>query len=275
MRTHIDWLTFTLPMWFSTRADDTYEGSVEFAFVSTFSADTLKTAFGGAWERQERSRAPYTNSWRMPSAGITLFASQSLNHACIEISGQGCERLIQIGEMENVMRATVARITRIDIATDIETSVTPEEFVEKKSHKRMRSDGFQRSETGETFYVGSQKSDRYARVYRYREPHPRAHLLRIEHVFRKEYAKATAKACLESGVNAVAVAAGEAFGWAHEAWNIDAIEHADISIISPNREAGSTINWLITACAPAFKRLVDNGDIRNADEFIARYFLSS
>lgn len=272
MRSHVDWLTFTLPMWFSTRADATYEESVEYAFVSTFDASTLAKAFGGKWERQERSRAPYTNAWTMPDAGITLFASQSLNHSCVEISGSGCERLITLGVMESVVGSIVERLTRVDIATDIETEVTPTEFVSDISHKRMRSHGTQISSTGETVYIGSQKSDRYARVYRYAKPHPRGHLLRCETVFRKAYAKACGRRLLDSGIGSVARASGEAFGFSHVVWRPDAVQEADISIVSPSRTAGNTVHWLITAAAPAFKRLVASGDIRDADEFIRKYF---
>lgn len=275
MRTHVDWLTFTLPMWFSTREDASYSESIEYAFVSTFTSLTLSIAFGGTWEVQERSRAPYTQAWTMPDAGITLFASQSLNHACVEISGSGCERLIALGQMESVMRSTVERITRIDIASDIETSVRPNEFVAEISHKRMRASGYQISATGETSYVGSQKSDRYARIYRYTDPHPRSHLLRIEHVFRKEYAKSTVRALLDCDLGSLAEAAGKAFGWAHEVWQPKAMQHVDISITSPSRVAGNTVHWLITACAPAFKRLVDSGDIRDPEKFIREYFLST
>jgi len=273
MRSHVDWLTFTLPMWFSTRTDDTYSGAIEFAFVSTFEAATLAKAFGGSWERQERSRAPYTNAWTMPDAGITLFASQSLNHCCVEISGSGCERLIALGEMENVMRSTVERITRIDIATDIETDVTPMQFTAELEHKRMRSHGTQISSTGETVYIGSQKSDRYARVYRYAKPHPRAHLLRVEAVFRKQNAKTVVGRLLDTGINAVAKAAGDAFGFNHVVWRPYDGQDADISIVSPSRTAGNTVHWLITAAAPAFKRLVESGDIRDAEAFIREYFL--
>jgi len=275
MRAHVDWLTFTLPMWFSTREDSSYEESIEYAFVSTFDAKTLSGVFGGEWELQERSRAPYTNAWAMEDCGITRVASQSLNHACVEISGKGCERVIREGMMEDVMRSVEARITRVDIAVDIETDTTPTEFVQEKNHKRMRAHGTQISSTGETCYVGSQASDRYCRVYRFNPPHPRAHLLRVEYVFRKDYAKAICRGLLDGGIMAVTKSSGEAFGFTHVAWEMDAGKSVDISIISPSRSAGSTVHWLITSCAPAFRRLVESGDIRDPDEFIRRYFYST
>lgn len=274
MRVHIDWLTFTLPMWYATREDATYEEAIEFAFVSTFTNEILAKAFGGQWERQERSRAPYTNAWSMKEAGVTLFASQSLNHCCIEISGSGCEKLIAADVMKAVIERVTERVTRIDVACDIETDVMPVDFVKQLAHERMRASGQQESSTGQTCYCGSQKSDRYARVYRYYAPHPRAHLLRIEHVFKKGYAKSVANAYLGADENAIANASGLAFGWAHPVWAPDSAQHADISIVSPDRNTGNTVHWLITSAAPAFRRLVASGKIRDAEAFLNEYFLS-
>jgi len=281
MRTHIDWLTFTMtPRYLSNYPDgvtisEQYADAIERAWVATFKRETLGKAFGGTWEKQERSRAPYTDAWVLKECGITLFASISLNHCCVEISGTGCERLIGLGLMQSVLNAVHERVTRIDIASDIDTETRPKEFVEQVNHERMRASGYQNSDSGETCYVGSQKSDRYARVYRYNSPHPRAHLLRVEHVFRREYAKVVAQQCLSNDVSAVAGAAGMAFGWAHEDWQPTVSDSADISIVSARREDGKTLFWLVNSVAPAFKRLCETGGITDPEEFLKRYFLSA
>lgn len=251
---------------------EVYADGIQGAFETTFSASTMATAFGGIWVERERSRAPYTDAWELADAGITLFASQTLSHCCVEISGSGCERLINMGAINAVLLAIHDRCTRIDIATDIKTEITPMEFVSNVSHERMRASGNQKSETGETCYVGSQKSDRFSRIYRYSAPHPRSNLLRVETVFRRENAKAVARACIDSDMGSIAREAGKAFGWAHPVWKPDMAQHADISIISPNRKGGQTIHWLISACAPAFKRLVKDGVIRDPEAFIRQYF---
>lgn len=229
--------------------------------------------FAGAWERQERSRAPYTDAWKLRDGEITLFASPSLTHACVEISGQGCERLISSGLMTDIVTACRERITRIDIACDIETTVKPLEFVGELSHERMRTSGFVQSDTGETCYVGSQKSERYARVYRYNAPHPRSHLLRVEHVFRKDYAKKVAKALVDNGIESVAVSSGMAFGWAHPVWDPADIDAPDISITHERGNSGNTVYWLVNSVAPAFRRLCATGAIVDADLFLRTYFL--
>lgn len=273
MRSHIDWVTFTMGMRYEDETSDAYSNAVENAFVGTFGRLLVQRAFGGSWEKKERSRAPYMDAWQIGSGFISLFASPTLSHCCVEISGQGCERLIEQNLLGEILAIISERVTRIDIACDIETSIKPTKFVEMVDHKRMRASGFQKSESGETCYVGSQKSDRYARVYRYFEPHPRAHLLRVEHVFRREGAKVVAQACIDAGIDSVAEAAGRAFGWSHPAWDTKATQAVDISVVAAERHAGKTIFWLVHSVAPAIQRLIADGTIRDPEKFIRDYFL--
>jgi len=272
MRTHIDWLTFTMTMRYSDDGVLAYATAIENAFSDLFSVATRSKAFGYQWEVLERSRAPYTDAWAILDGGVTLFASPTLTHCCVEISGQGCERMIERDVLNEVLTAVADRVTRIDIACDIETTVRPSEFVSQMKHERMRASGFQTSDTGETYYCGSQKSDRYARVYRYFAPHPREHLLRIEHVFRREYAKKTAHACVDYGTGDVAQAAGEAFGWSHSIWQPSMDQSVDLSIVQAERKMGKTVFWLVKSVAPAFKRLVREGVITDPEQFFEKYF---
>jgi len=253
--------------------DNTYANMLKNAFLDMFGQDIVSAAFGGKWEKNERSRAPYTDAWKIDEEGITLFASPTLTHCCVEVSGMGCERLIERGILDVVLARCSERITRIDIASDIETDVMPLEFVGQVNKKRMRASGYQKSESGETCYVGSQKSERYARVYRYNKPHPRAHLLRVECVFRKDYAKAVARACLVFDYAAIASASGEAFGWAHPVWEVVQNTVVDISLPSVGRNEQNTVYWLVHSVAPAFKKLCESGAITTPEEFLARYFL--
>jgi len=280
MRTHIDWLTFTMAPRYGTydnegmSVGEDYAAAIEAAWTATFDVETLASAFGGEWEKLEKSRAPYTDAWALVEAGVTLFAGIHLNHCCVEISGKGCEKLIEKNLLEKCLLAAAARITRIDIACDIETAIHPSEFVGQVSHKRMRSSGSQKSASGETEYVGSRTSDRFARVYRYNPPHPRSHLLRIEHVFHKAYAKKVASEIIHAGVESVAAAAGVAFGWQHSVWTPGADDSADLSIAYVERSMGGTVFWLVNSVAPAFKRLCDNGTIDNPEAFLKQFFLS-
>jgi len=278
MRTHIDWLTFTMrPVYRSsypegTTSDEVYADGIRGAYETTFDIETVVMVFGGTWAKAERSRAPYTDAWTLVNAGITLFASQTLSHCCVEISGSGCERVIKLGYMERVLHAVHDRCTRIDIACDIETECSPVDFVAEVSHERMRANGTQISETGVTCYVGSQKSDRYARVYRYNAPHPRSHLLRVEHVFRKDYAKAVAKRAINCEMDALASACARAFGWKHTVWGKIDDDVESISVVSGERSAGKTVFWLVHSVAPAFRKACENGTITNPNAFIKEFF---
>lgn len=277
MRTHIDWLTFTLsPVWISEIPPEGFENAYLNAlmdgFISVFTAETVGKAFAGAWEKQQRSRAPYTDSWKLGAKSITVFASAALKHFTVEISGHGCEILIADGELLNVLEAIHERITRLDIACDIETGVKPSEFVKTLNHARMRSSGSQISETGETQYVGSQKSERYARVYRYNPPHPRSHLLRVEHVFRKEYARMVAKFIVENGVDHAAFPSGKAFGWQHEIWQPSDYTGVGFTANGASKKGNATLFWLINSAAPAFKRLCQEGIVGDPVQFLNTYF---
>jgi len=274
MRTHIDWLTFTMGMAYADETTSAYANAIAYGFEDMFGADLRAQAFGGDWDKQERSRAPYTDAWVVKGGGITLFASPNLTHCCIEISGQGCERLIAAELLQKVLAACHERVTRIDIASDIETQISPDEFVEKVDHERMRSSGSQHSDTGDTCYVGSQKSERYARVYRYNAPHPRAHLLRVEHVFRKDYAKKVAAQLIDSEIEQVAKSAGNAFGWCHPVWAVGDVDSIDISVVKERSGTGGAVFWLVHSVAPAFKKLVQKGAIEDPEAFLKQYFLS-
>lgn len=272
MRTHIDWLTFTLTLRYEGEGVEAYAHALRNGIVDTFGGVCADRVFAGDWQAKERSRAPYQHAYTLEEAGISIFASPTLTHFCVEVSGQGCERLIELGAMNEVLTAIHERCTRIDIACDIETEVRPTEFIAQMRHERMRSSGYQKSNTGETCYVGSQKSDRYARVYRYNAPHPRAHLLRVEHVFRRENAKAVAFQCRDMDMEQIAAAAGKAFGWDHNVWDAFSDFVPDISPVKERGRSGATIYWLVNSAAPAFKKLVQTGAIANPEVFLQTYF---
>jgi len=273
MRTHVDWVTFTMSMVYVDERQEAYADAIRYGFEDMFGLQLLADAFGGQWEKNERSRAPYTDAWKLSGGEITLFASPNLTHCCVEISGKGCETLISKDLLYKVLQSAHSRVTRLDVACDIETQTAPSEFVKQVNHERMRTSGQVISDTGETCYVGSQKSERYARVYRYNAPHPRAHLLRVEHVFRKDYAKKVAQAILTSDITQVAKSSGDAFGWCHKDWQVGDVDGVDLSVVKERGSTGGTVFWLVHSVAPAFKRLVQEGVITNPEEFFKTFFV--
>lgn len=274
MRNHIDWLTFTMPMVYGLDTPDAYAKAIASGFLDMFGEEIRANVFGGEWRRLERGRAPYSDAWQLADKGLSLFASPTLSHCCVEISGAGCELLIKETNMDMVLQHCRERITRIDIASDITCDVHPIDFVGNTTHERMRTSGHYISETGETCYVGSQKSERFARVYRYNSPHPRSELLRVEHVFRRDAAKAVANAYVASGVDAVALSAGVAFGWSSPVWDAQGDAPPNISVVTATHKGNNTVFWLVDTVAPCFQRLVRDGVIKDAEGFIRRYFLN-
>ena len=280
MRSHIDWITFTMtPIYKSAYVDMSpdamFQNALVDAFIFTFGESLTSRAFGGIWTETSKGRAPYTQGWKLSDGDITLFGSPELNHYYVEISGKGCEKLIALGLLDDVLLGCKSRVTRIDLAVDMQTEITPTEFVAGATGKRTKSNGYQISASGETCYVGSQKSERYARVYRYNKPHPRAHLLRAEHVFRREIAREVAHAIASGGLLPAVRKCGDLWGWSNDCWDIAAGESADLRVAVAQRDSGKTVFWLVSSVAPAFKKLLRNGTIVDGEEFLRRYFFLS
>lgn len=274
MRIHVDWLTFTCVKNTYTGIDgEVYGTTIEDALLMQLGEAFVRKAMNGVWVRQERARAPYRDAWTLENSSILVMASPKLNHLCVEVSGEGCERIIALDMMRELLELTKERVTRVDIACDIETETKPQDFVKERTHVRMQAGGEQHSRSGETVYVGSKSSERYVRCYRYNEPHPRSHLLRVEHVFRRDYAKKTVLALCELGESATAKACGNAFGWSHADWKVSSENEADISIVSPERKMGKTVFWMVNTVGSSFKKLVREGVIRDPKAFLEAYFL--
>lgn len=214
--------------------------------------------FAGSWEAR-KGRAPYSTSFANKDAGITVFVNSALPHALIEISGQGCAYLRDtLGTDADVLNAVQSRLTRLDIACDIATQTEPIEFAEMRDTKRFKAHSYVHSEAGSTFYVGSKTSDRYARVYRYKHPHPRHNLLRVEYVIKAENAKLTARAVLQAGLFAVVSKLGSDYGWKHGDWKITD-NAAELKVYRPERKEGKTVYWLSDTVAPLLVRLHKDG----------------
>jgi len=137
------------------------------------------------------------------------------SHVFVECSGQACDFLRASMVFAHVVKATYQRASRIDAAIDICTQTTPADFLACGYAERFsESTGDIRTKTGTTYYVGSRKSDRCARVYRYADPHPRQHLLRVETEFKGRAARALAVLLAEKGEMDAVRSAHRVFEWA-------------------------------------------------------------
>lgn len=270
----VDWLSFTLP--FSPAGEGATLERHEQAVYNSLARGLSKwwanvITVGGAF--MMRGRAPYTMGWQNKSIGVTVWAAEATAHMTVEFSGQGLDWLRKEEDLVPLLNLVAGRLTRIDIAVDIECSVSPKQFADNREPGRFKSAAEMSSASGQTCYVGSMKSERYARVYRYAKPHPRAHLLRVEHVFRREQAQAVGHALLHFGLDNVAQSAIVVFGWRHPVTPLAGAPASLISAPRPEREGGKTLFWLLTQVAPAFQRLVTDGTISDPETFLRDYFL--
>lgn len=201
-------------------------------------------------------RAPYNASFTILPGGRFFYSDKiAVRTATLELEGKPCQRLWADGHFADVVQHLQdygKRFTRFDVAVDIETDTTPAAFAAVRS-SRFETLGAFDSATGQTRYVGSQASSRFARVYRYNEPHERAHLLRIEMVFKKPDADQAVIDFLTMGPAAFAAAAGNIYQWGHEDWDMTSTER--IKSWRPEKGRASTLRWLRTQVIPALDDL--------------------
>ena len=269
MKTIIDWLSFTVHIgehedndWFYSQIDKTCQ-----AFLGK-TWDKITDNLGD-WQIRS-GRAPYSTSYDT-MMGIKIYFGKP-EHVLIECSGTGCAWLNEIGALNDTQRRIEKAVTRVDVAVDMVSTATPTQFTEQRQGKRFRATSTIKSSSGETIYLGSRKSEKYARVYRYAEPHPRANLLRAEHVFRKDAAKRLLHDLNNSTLQDITASIGEMYGWLHADWQPDG-EPIELSTYRAERPEGKTIAWLISQCGPAFRKCVDSGAIENPEGFLREYFL--
>lgn len=216
-------------------------------------------------------RRPYGRAIRFHGLGLTIAFGKQKN--CLyEFSGVGCKWLMSQGLMSGLMLDIADRATRIDFAADLKGDNPPADIVARVGNKRIKTTGHVASGTGETHYLGSRKSERYARVYRYHEPHPRAGVTRVEAVLRGPLAVA---ACKRVAGRGQAAAVQAAIGY----YDIEGMEQMSddqeiITAPSKQRTSQGTVTWLIRQAAPAFRRLVDEGVIDDPEQFFREWFLA-
>lgn len=221
----------------------------------------------------ETGRRPYSICFRHPNNGVSIYAHNRLSHASIEITGRGCDMLIEKNLILPVLYATKTRLTRLDLACDMLTDTVPLDFVTQRKEGRFKSHAEQVSGDGSTCYVGAKTSDRFAKVYRYNPPHERAHLLRCEYTVRAENAKLLAEQILQTGQNSCAKALGVIFGWQHKDWHVEDATDVELKAYRPDRKQGKTLFWLADTIAPLMVRLHKEGVI-DAEQWFAENVMS-
>lgn len=207
-----------------------------------------------------------------------LWANNGLDYALYEVTGKGCEFLQYHDGFVDVFQQTHDRCTRIDLCVDFETGVTNmvDDFISAGYSDRFKSISSVKSSAGQTFYIGSRKSERMCRVYQYNEPHPRSNNLRIEFELKDKRAKQVA-GLLADGVDLrdVIISTGNAYSFEHIFWKsfCDGSIGESLPPIKGKQSSNATLAWLLRQCVPAFKRLVKEGIITEPVQFLVDNFL--
>jgi len=256
---HVDWLTIV-----GRRNAEPDDYSVNSAYLTASEwlearSASFMEAFGSPLDYQiVKPRAPYSYARRSVDCTRTLYVHPLSAHFTFEASGQHCGRIQHLIPM--LLRDFAPFLSRLDIAVDMETSVKPLEFDSQTNPKRVNTRSRLTSSTGETVYVGSRSSERFARIYRYNPPHPRAHLLRVEFQLKGDYAKGAGEAVADGvALNGLAAELGANFGFEHPVWKPDA---APVKLKVPSHaQSGNTVRWLTTQIAPLLRRLEREGKL--------------
>jgi DNA relaxase NicK len=208
--------------------------------------------------RPYRTGVFFDNGWRVFWGGHT--------NILVEITGRGCAAINPLTYLANLLqlqhdRLRLLRITRLDIAEDYQTDLSPFDAVTQWGiNDRIKTRNVHNSQSGQTFYVGSRRSDRFVRVYRYNEPHPRADSLRVEFQFNKT----VAGKIVDKLVSREAYT-DDIFRGAAQATFKNYPSRADLPAASVTRthergKAGSVV-WVHRQVIPALKNLIASGEI--------------
>jgi tellurite resistance protein len=263
----VDYLSFTVP--FDTLKPELSHllGGLAEQAVSDFLGVYIHAILDNQPFTVLRGRAPYAASWGRADGGVRIFGAPQISHVLVEITGAGCKTLREHGQLEEILSLVSGRVSRIDMAVDIETATPVAEFASLRAIERFKSISDIRSETGDTYYVGSWKSDRFARVYRFAPPHPRSDKLRVEHVYRRDAAKAFAKVLLAGGYPAAVAGAGMVYGWSHPSWDTGDVQPIEATAGQLRKSSKNTVNWLYDTVTSSIIKQVKKGEL-NLDEFI-------
>jgi len=246
----IDWLSWTCPA--IHKSEHITQGAM--LDVLTRVLEPWKTMLPELPLTPHVKRFPYEGSLTTSDKGLTLFYGRKLRHYLVEMSGRMCLKTTLAGLMPDLLATIQPRATRIDIAVDMETTTCPIEFAKHRDCERFSSHSTIVSETGTTYYVGSRKSHRYARVYRYNPPHPRADLLRVEMVFRKADAKGVVGEIRDTSLEKVAARAGAIYGWRHADWGL--ASKSKLKRWKPEQGQASRVRWFYTQVVPALRGML-------------------
>lgn len=258
----IDWLTFTLGGFQNASQMYVIEEVVRLlphGFARRMGEMMRFFAVDNA--HRHTSHKPY--SWGLSFnelQGFVIMGSPLRDEVAIELQGAFCARF---PDAVNALAVIVGeRVTRLDLACDVKTVTLPSESV--VGH-RAKTNSFMTSSKGDTVYLGSEKSEVFARIYRYNPPHPRSDLLRSEIVYKRKHAQ---RVCEMIGANVPLITIASDYWqktglawWLHQ---VDGKNLSNGSIMAGIRAKGGKVQdskryWLSMQVDPALEKMFQAG----------------
>ena len=195
------------------------------------------------------------------TTGLYVKIQPNTRYVAVDLSGKVCQVFRTLNLLDDLIRKTAYRASRVDIAVDLESDITPRDIAFNLDNERMKVTGQEDSSSGQTIYVGSRNSERYAAIYRYFEPHPRAHLLRFEMRHKKRTARHVAQEIAVMGVSDVG--RGLLARYQPKYYMLrDIINGHEVTTITPDhRVRTGRYRWLLETVPVALERAVKEGEI--------------
>lgn len=192
-------------------------------------------------------------------SGICFRWGEVNDHIKVDCSGKSCDYLHEHNHLIDALRTYGDRASRVDIAIDVETDALPETWVAQLTLKRTPVVSTINSQSGQTVYIGSRKSERMCRVYRYYEPHPRSETLRVEVELKKNLARTFCSRLVNETIDGVIYGELLPYMVQPENWLEVEGEYEQTHHVLEKREHSDKLAWLERQVVPSLRELRDEG----------------
>lgn len=208
-----------------------------------------------------KGRKGHAGSIYEPETGAAMFLGGSNSVSVFEAGGRACKVASELSGYRNMASESAKTCTRIDVAIDFDLPPADIASYVTGWSKRIKAHSWVNSPSGQTLYLGSPTSERFARIYRYAEPHPRARFLRVEIVSRRKHAKAVCEAVHAQGLGAAAAALLAGLGL--QGSDFHAFENTSVPVtpVENNRSAAKRVLWMLKQVTPALVDMHKRGEM--------------
>lgn len=203
--------------------------------------------------------------------GLKIFWGNSQT-VLVSLSGRACAAVDCVAYLKSIPpkthRLQLLNVSRLDVAFDIDSEKTPAELVANWGvNGRITSRYTDITKSGHTEYIGAKTSDRFVRVYRYNEPHPRAGIPRVEFQFNKRIANKIANQLRNDKTTVKAVFAATWNKTFRIPFATSATHEAVVTGDYSERSNSGTVVWFYTQVVPALRRLIAENELTLSDIF--------